>query len=631
MKVIQTLTLLLFITVFTPALSQESFDELDKKFHYYLTNNLDSAWINLNTQERLTKNREEEIKFNQNKAFASTKQQGFKAATLWLDKSKALLKDTDYDLWANHYKLEAALCYKHADFRGAINKLFQARPIISDLSSHKRGEIMLKLANAYFRIGSIDSAHYFVQQALDNSTEKNILSENQKAGSYSLLGQMFLYKSEFDSSFIYHHKALEIYEANNNTHGIGVSFAEMAGVKLFQKKLHPSLGYYKKAIIYFKALDKSCLSLYANMGSAYSDLGELDSAEAYLQLAHSGAAEIQRYDIQANAAGSLGNIYSELQDYDKSITYFTEAMNLFKMFNHDHSVALCEMALANGYAKTGKFELSDNYLKSAERKVDSLNNDNLRFEYYTIQYELKSVEKDYKSALIAFQNLTSIKDTIQNSDNEKKIEELEIRYNTKWVNRENEQLKIDANIKTILNERIRYIYILAIILLIGILLVFFFANLSAKRKLLLKKSEIEQAKLKQKLLMQNLTEAKNAILSKNQLLTELERKLTTEIDYTEVSKKLLDKISLTQEWAEFTIEFNALYHNFFNHLTNISNSALTKNDLRLASLIKLSLSNKEIAGLLFISADSVKKAKNRLAKKLNLTADKTLTAEIRDL
>ena len=52
---------------------------------------------------------------------------------------------------------------------------------------------------------------------------------------------------------------------------------------------------------------------------------------------------------------------------------------------------------------------------------------------------------------------------------------------------------------------------------------------------------------------------------------------------------------------------------------NVSN-----NDLRLMSLLKMNLSSKEIANILNISIEGVKKARYRLRKKLNLSTEESL-------
>ena len=53
---------------------------------------------------------------------------------------------------------------------------------------------------------------------------------------------------------------------------------------------------------------------------------------------------------------------------------------------------------------------------------------------------------------------------------------------------------------------------------------------------------------------------------------------------------------------------------------------LTAYDLRLCTYLKANLSTKEIATILNITPDSVKKAKHRLRKKLNASPDAPITA-----
>lgn len=56
----------------------------------------------------------------------------------------------------------------------------------------------------------------------------------------------------------------------------------------------------------------------------------------------------------------------------------------------------------------------------------------------------------------------------------------------------------------------------------------------------------------------------------------------------------------------------------FQHLLKLRYPTLTAYDLRLCTYLKSNLSTKEIATLLNITPDSVKKAKHRLRKKLGM-------------
>ncbi|MGB5236435.1 MAG: LuxR C-terminal-related transcriptional regulator, partial [Flavobacteriaceae bacterium] len=51
---------------------------------------------------------------------------------------------------------------------------------------------------------------------------------------------------------------------------------------------------------------------------------------------------------------------------------------------------------------------------------------------------------------------------------------------------------------------------------------------------------------------------------------------------------------------------------------------ITKNELRLMALLKMNLSSKEIATILNISSEGIKKARYRLRKKLDISSEESL-------
>ena len=74
-------------------------------------------------------------------------------------------------------------------------------------------------------------------------------------------------------------------------------------------------------------------------------------------------------------------------------------------------------------------------------------------------------------------------------------------------------------------------------------------------------------------------------------------------------------------WNEFNLYFNELDHKFLDLITK-SHPSITKNDLRLCSLIRMNLSSKEIASLLNISLRAVEQGRYRLKKRFGI--DKSL-------
>ena len=113
---------------------------------------------------------------------------------------------------------------------------------------------------------------------------------------------------------------------------------------------------------------------------------------------------------------------------------------------------------------------------------------------------------------------------------------------------------------------------------------------------------------------------------KNELLIELKQNL---IDYEKkpdgnlksLFRKLDYELKNENYWNEFNLYFNELDHKFLDLITK-AHPSITKNDLRLCSLIRMNLSSKEIASLLNISLRAVEQGRYRLKKRFGI--DKSL-------
>lgn len=90
----------------------------------------------------------------------------------------------------------------------------------------------------------------------------------------------------------------------------------------------------------------------------------------------------------------------------------------------------------------------------------------------------------------------------------------------------------------------------------------------------------------------------------------------------EAIKNIEDKVK-SDDFQRFETSFNAVYDSFYKNLT-ADYPKLTQNDLKLCAYLKLGLSSKDIAAVMFINKDSVKTARSRLRKKLELESNANL-------
>ena len=115
------------------------------------------------------------------------------------------------------------------------------------------------------------------------------------------------------------------------------------------------------------------------------------------------------------------------------------------------------------------------------------------------------------------------------------------------------------------------------------------------------------------------------ILDKNKIISDLERKLKSSPGFNqenEEARKSLEELSklkilTSEDWDKFQINYNKIFPGMIKIILT-SFPDLTEAELRMFLLIKLSLRMKEIASVLGISSESVRKTRYRMRKKLSI-------------
>jgi PAS domain S-box-containing protein len=113
----------------------------------------------------------------------------------------------------------------------------------------------------------------------------------------------------------------------------------------------------------------------------------------------------------------------------------------------------------------------------------------------------------------------------------------------------------------------------------------------------------------------------------NNLILDLE-KVFPHLDNagSEQMRNIINRFSLNAGgniWQEFETRFENVYESFYKRL-NQKYPDLTKGERKLCALLRLNLSSKDIAALMFQNPQSIDMARYRLRKKLNLNQDENL-------
>lgn len=179
------------------------------------------------------------------------------------------------------------------------------------------------------------------------------------------------------------------------------------------------------------------------------------------------------------------------------------------------------------------------------------------------------------------------------------------------------------------------VYLVVFILLVFLILKLVSFKIAKAKQKIEKEKEQELTLLKNQRLNEEirhksaeLANLASNLMQKNEFLSQLKNDLSNinnaqEKDLSRLIKSVEHDLKFDDGWDHFQTNFDTVYHNFLFHLRN-HHPTLKPTDLLLCAYLKLNKTNKEIASILNISTDAVKKRRVRLKQKLNLSSETKL-------
>ncbi len=482
----------------------------------------------------------------------------------------------------------------------------------------------LLAAQSLQQMGQIcyEQGHY--AQALDfyQHAEQLLEPENQKdklAGNWSKMGLLYYYNRQPKQAKKFYLKAYELYSQTGNTEGQAEVLGELGHLFEKQQQYQTAFSYQKQALAKYRKAGSALglAKIYENIGSIYEDLARYDSAYYYFNQS------VQLYEKQQNTVdgieviNNLGDIFRKSGRYQEGLQQSYKAYRLAQQMHNTYQMAAATHDLGKTYQLLNRLDSAYHYSELSRK---------LSLEIYS-------------------------------KDGLKQTSFLQVLYN---FNKQNDEIaRLNAIKKTnyIITAAVSTVVVLLIIL--GIVI---FSRQRLKindQKLLAERNEaifktqreLMQLELKNKQLqeetLQHQLELKSKELSShtlnlirnNQLLEQMRNTLQQMVkddkrDQKKQMQQMVHQINQSfnheQQWKEFTAAFEQVHQRFFERLKEISTD-LTPTDIRLIALIKVNMDSKDISGLLGISMDSLRVARHRLRKKLNLDQGENLSAFIQSL
>ena len=455
---------------------------------------------------------------------------------------------------------------------------------------------------------------------------------------YISLGNRFVEKGNYTQALSHYLQGLRISKESNDTSYLAKLYNNLGVVFINMNDQKKALDYYSKALPLFEELHDTMniAGATTNMGSIYLNMGEYDIARQYYQKGYEIFNSIDLIGGQAHVLFKMGILDQMQQQYKNALQNLFESKRLQEKSQSipsgSKSMFLAETNINIGivYFFLDEYKKAEDYLiagYSVSNEYEQTALISLASEYLSKLYKR---EKKFEKALDYYTLFKIYSDSSFNEENIRKLTQLEMQYQFDVKLKESE---IERIAETQKRKRLTFIVfaisagLFLILIIVGLML-----KLEKKKK---KEMEIERERLIDKLDHTNkeLTTHVMYLLKKNEfILTIIEKLKKARLDAKPENKKVMAELITelqsntdTVSWEEFELRFQEVHTEFYTKLSE-KFPDLSTNEIRMCAFFKLNMTSKEIAALTYQSLNSIKVARYRLRKKLQLKKEENLLA-----
>ena len=346
------------------------------------------------------------------------------------------------------------------------------------------GESFLLLGHSKKNLGQLDTAITLIKAAI-----KYLESENEKrllARSYSKLAQIYLESCNYQRSYEYFKKGIEIAEEIDDISILKQLYTNISTVFIQIGNYDRSLEYLYKAMEVFKkgANDDQYILLRTNLVSLYNECGKYQEAlktavqiksevenlndsmslaiiynelsNTYLKLdnlekANENIDKAFSYIVEdekkfppilkAYIYTSKGNIFKSMDELDSAIYYYQIAREIYASNRHISGASDILMLLASIDKERKNYSSAKKLLLESTKNALKVNYKRLAADNYKLLSDINSEEGNASKALEYYKKHIEIKDSLFNQRSDNRLLDLQISYETREKQQENTALK----------------------------------------------------------------------------------------------------------------------------------------------------------------------------------------------
>lgn len=473
------------------------------------------------------------------------------------------------------------------------------------------------LADAYWKKGDMKRAVTNGQRAMELAGSAKL--DADYIGAAMQLGYIFDALGDYDRSTELFFTALKKSEQLGDKKMVSRSLYGIGYTCFSQNNFPKSLEYYLKSLVISRELGDTtgiagCLN---NISAVYGSQNDTQYIERYVREAIAINLKMNNLHWVTINYGNLGSYFMERNQYDSAYRYFQKSWELALAIRNASQMAASAYRLASFYVRTGD---PDQGLPWALKALDICERSGLKKQMYETAILLRDIFLAKQDILQAYHYDTLryvIKDSLDLESNNTLLSKLELQY----------QLDKITQVKRLEEQQRLAVTLIVLVILLSVLAIMILLFL--RHRLRAKNAVLEKEKLETELEFRNKELASNvmSLMKKNEILQEITQRLieVQEKAAREETREAIQCIATDLQksmdvhiWDEFELRFRQVHKDFYEKLLQ-KYPDLSPNEQKLCAFLRLNMTNKEISELTGQSIKALETARYRLRIKFGLS------------
>ncbi len=490
----------------------------------------------------------------------------------------------------------------------------------------EKSRIYQTLLDNYMRV-DIDSMHYFAVEFKEFADLQN--NDNFKLRSLYHLGRYHAVKGESDQAIGYLEEAYQNLDASNEVDFKGRVIGMMGYTYYTNGQYDTAINYYEESLSYFEEsgdLQSAAIAI-STIGSINYQQRDFDSAKNNYLQSLKIREEIKDSIRMSTDLTNIGLIYQREGKLDSALIFATRAMEIDEKFNNVYGLADIYGDISSIYREQNSFKEAGEFASKSRQLAYQVNSLPLIRDAHQLLYVTFQETGALDSALYHHELYKSFSDSIINISTQQELVNAQQKYETE--KKEQEILLLEAE-----NKEARLKTLIAIVVAIFFItigsIIYWQQTKRKEREKALEIQSIQKELENYGLLINEKDSFISEVIEKLKSFTKELKTFDSKKEMNSLIDSLRQNVKLTEDEDQLFNKIEQINSGFFRKLDQETES-LTKGERRLASLVQMDLSNKEIGNIIGINAKSVTQARYRLKKKLSLAAEEDLVQYLKKL